>query len=160
MVVETVAIASVGTVLTQARSLLRGLKQSKLSSEHATAVSEALDLVSDVGDRLHQLQISLLALQQENSTLKAQIAASNNWETRFANYKLAKTPVGGFVLKSVDAEVPHFACLKCAESKKEIHVLQDDGEYAGTHGCRACGTHYATFQARNLDPNDGFKSPI
>jgi ribosomal protein L34E len=146
MIVETAAVAAVGSVVTQARGLLKSLRQGNLSDEHKSQVAEALDLISDVGDRLLSIQTSLLAMQQENATLRASIAEAQHWQSRRNEYSLFRTPEGATVLVS-NAPIRHYACPACAEAKKELQVLQQmKGNRVGT--CPACKASYWVGESR------------
>lgn len=140
MAIEAAAITTVGTVVTQARTLLKGLRQSVLSDDHKHQVEDALDLVTDVSDRLLAIQTFLLELQQENARLRAQIDNVTRWDERLAAYKLTKMPGGATVLAS-DVPIRHYACVACAESKKELQTLQQNEHYT-TADCPACKAKY------------------
>jgi hypothetical protein len=148
---ELQAFTGLATAVTNSRAILKQLKQSKLADEHRTLVDQALDLVSDLGDRMLAIQTTQIQLQQEIASLTSKLAAADDWKQRLAGYELHQTNVGGFVLRSKNSNPPHFACPNCAEVKQRIVILQDEGEYAGTHGCRVCDTHYATSEPREPD---------
>jgi hypothetical protein len=107
--------------------------------------------MDDVRDRLVQFVSAQVELIQETAALKAKVAEAEDWKSRRAQYSLHQTAVGGFVLAYTAGEPKHFACLTCAESKKEVHPLQQGDEYTGTHSCAACKTHCATFKAKEVD---------
>jgi predicted RNA-binding Zn-ribbon protein involved in translation (DUF1610 family) len=135
-------IGAAATVLNQARGLLKQLQQSKLSSQHEALVREAMDVVSDATERLLGIHSGLLELQQENAALKAMIEKARSWETRLAQYPLVKAPGGGLILQSKQP-IDHFACPTCAETDKEIHVLQPGSDWGGDYHCRKCDASYS-----------------
>lgn len=150
---ETNTFSGFGPTMSMARTILKQLKQSNLAENHRLQIGEALDLVDDIGNRVLTIQTAQIELQQQNAELRAQITDLNDWKVRRAQYRLFETSQGGFVYQSIEGERKHFACYTCAESKREIHPLQRDHEYSGTHTCASCKTSYATFQAKTLDPN-------
>ena len=137
---ELEAITGLATVLTQSGTLLRKLRQSTLSDQHRGMVDEALDVVSDVIARLLSIQTAQIALQQENTALKAQISEIEDWKGRFAQYRLAKSTEGGILLI---AEEPfqHYACVRCAEDQRKIYPLQYNGKFSGATVVPAAGSH-------------------
>jgi hypothetical protein len=128
-------------VLSQGRSILRKLHQANLADQHKEQVTAALDLVSDATDRLQSIQADAIDLRHENAALKEKLAAADDWKSRRAEYQLVQSPGGAFVLEDVHPPT-HFACPSCAESKREIHILQPGSIYTGTSDCPSCKTQY------------------
>jgi hypothetical protein len=147
-------IAGLASVLTSARSLLQRLPQNRLASEHQSLVAEALALVAEAGDRLLQIQTDVLEVQRENAGLIAQLEAADDWKSRIGGYTLRKTATGGVVLHGTNP-FEHDICPTCAEGKKQIHVLQDDGPHTGSSSCPSCGKSYRMKEPETLSSPSG-----
>jgi hypothetical protein len=141
------------TVLAQARRFLRELAEGKLSAEHQALVSQALEVVADGQERIAQLQAEIIRLQQENQALRDQLRSADNWSERLAGFEQYETPTGGIVLR--EATTKRYACPRCAEASKQIHMLQYHGEYAGSYGCVACGKSYSVHDPAPMPDPDG-----
>lgn len=156
--VAVTEVSAAATVLGHASKFLSKLQQSKLATEHRTLVDQAMEVVADATQRLFSIQTKLLELQQENAALKQQLAAAEDWEKRLATYELVHTAGDNFVLKSL-FKPEHFACLRCAEANKQLHVLQPNNTYAGGHGCPECETTYEVNSPSGpKDPNGSLRS--
>jgi hypothetical protein len=155
-VVTIADISGLASVLTAARKLLHQLQQGKLSSEHQPLVADALDVVADASNRLFKIQTDLIELQQENTDLRKKCADNESWSARRAAYELFQTSAGGLVLRYTGLP-EHFACPRCAESAKELHVLQPPpNKYAGSTECRACGAFFEIEIPRPIPPFDPY----
>jgi hypothetical protein len=140
MAIDPATVSAVGTVLTQGKAILRGLRQSNLANEHRDKVNDALDLIDDVTDRLLGLQTALLALQQQNSELRAEIAAAEDWKSRIAPYRLFQSKLA--IVYAADVPLKHFACPVCIEASKKIHILQRRAVDSGLFDCKGCKAYY------------------
>jgi TolA-binding protein len=153
MVGVTEAAAAAG-IFSQVRKLLRELRQSSLSEQHQSLVNQMMELVSDGQDRLAEMQARIIDLQAENQTLRGDLAVTDEWQKRLANFQLFQTPIGGVVLRSIE-QPTILACPRCAEANKEIHLLQYHGEHAGTYACANCRKSFGVHEPTELDPYEG-----
>ena len=136
--------AAAASVFSTARKLARELSQSQLSDRHQKIVNDLLEVITDGQERLTGLQQRIIDLQDENRALNDELRSASTWSERLEEYELAETPVGGFVYKSVGEGAEHYACPRCIESTKEIHVLQLTGKYSGQSKCPNCDNEFRT----------------
>lgn len=114
-------------------------------------VAEFSQKLGDVQDKLHELREENIALLEEKRELTEQLRVSHDRGARRAHYKLVETPGGATVLAfdGHDGTLNHFVCPACAESRGELHPLQDKGLSNGVFECPSCNKDYSVNSVRS-----------
>lgn len=142
------------------RDFTKWVGEMRQDAEILSRVNEAMRFAGDVQDKLQELREENLRLTEERRQLADQLREADDWQKRRSAYQLAQTPGGALVLKS-EGPPGHYACPNCAESKRELQILQDRRVSAGFYDCRACQAffHVDTPKPRP-DPNRNYRRPF
>lgn len=130
-----------------AKDALTTLVKGKVEIESQGQVYAALEQLGKAQDSLFALREELLALQNENSKLRATINEQNDWAEKKRGYELTETAGGAVVLR--DAGPPeHYACPSCV-NKREIQILQDLHNMSGQFMCPGCKVPFPIRRSSN-----------
>jgi hypothetical protein len=152
-----VEIQAAITGLKYLRDFTKWVGDMRQDAETLGKINEAMRFAGDVQDKLQELREENLRLTEEKRQLADQLRAVEDWQARRAAYKLTETDGSAIVLKS-EGPPPHYACTACAESKHEIHVLQDGRNMAGSYRCPSCQATYNVKPAERM-PDLHFDRP-
>lgn len=134
-------IAGAFTGLKYIRDFTKWVSDMKQDAEVLSRVNEAMRAAGEVQDKLQELREENLRLLEEKRQLADQLRDVADWQNRRAAYQLTETPGGGHVLRSEGPPV-HYACPSCAESKRELQILQKYRTAVGSYQCPSCETEY------------------
>ena len=126
------------TVISTAYTALQFIRDSmtlalnaKIDEETRAKIHAAMDQITKLQDGLFHTQQQLLSLQQDNDSLRKQLASVANWEERASKYKLIRA-IGNAMVYEFLEQPHHFACPVCFENEK-ISILQDgNSRHSGT----------------------------
>lgn len=130
----TVATALNG--IKTANAVVSSLLDLKIEAGSLKKVTEALQSLGTAQDTMFQLRETLFELQTENEKLRKEISARDDWDTKIAQYDLAKTD-GGAVVYKFKGEPQYYVCPSCVINR-EIHILQDRKDVKGCFRCPKC----------------------
>jgi hypothetical protein len=132
------------------KELLTAVLETKIESESRARIAEALTKLGQAQDTLFELREELFRLQSENEGFRQQLAAADDWKQRLSQYSLQKTS-GGAVVYAFGGQPEHFACPACI-SKRELHILQDGRNAAGSFTCPGCKSSFPVRPSQRLSP--------
>ncbi|WP_062114899.1 hypothetical protein [Collimonas pratensis] len=144
-------IASIGAAysgLKFGKDLFSALIEGKVEQETRNKVIEALTKLGQAQEVLFEIREELFRYQAENESLRKQLGASENWQSRLALYELTKTAGGAMVYESKN-DPKHFACPSCIE-KQQIQILQDMRTASGRFQCTGCEATFPVNASRKL----------
>jgi hypothetical protein len=137
-----VDIAAAFTGIKYIRDFTKWVSDMKQDAEVLSRANEAMRAAGEVQDKLQELREENLRLLEEKRQLADQLRDVEDWQKRREKYHLFKAEGGGIVLRATEP-FAHYACPSCADSRREIHVLQDGGNHGGTWWCPGCRLHFA-----------------
>ena len=140
-------IAPALTGLKYLRDFTKWVGDMRADAEVLSRTNDAMRAVGEVQDKLQELREENFRLVDENRTLTEKLREVEDWQGRRAGYQLFLAAGGGMVLRSAGPPV-HYACPACAEARRQLHVLQDLGSWAGTYRCPACQVEYPVDRQR------------
>ena len=145
-------VSAAAAALAEAREFLVKLQQTTVADGGDQAlVKQMTDVVSDVILKLFEVDSALLGLQEENAILQGALDAVSDLERRIGQYELHQTAAGATVYRY--RYLPqYYACPRCAESSRQIHILQPVEDHpSGDYRCPGCAESYP-FRATMMIP--------
>ena len=133
-----------------AKDALTTLAQGKIEIESQTKILAALEKLGSTQNAIFEMREQLLALQEQNRTLKQELEQADAWNEKIGSYKLTQTP-GGAVVHASIGEPPHFVCPSCVNERK-LQILQDRRTMAGLFRCPGCKVEYPIKPERKPPP--------
>ena len=148
MDIQSIVVAYQG--VKAAKEIAGGIINLKIETEVNLKINEILGMLNKAVDDIFAARETMLALQDENSVLKTQLADAKSWEGELAKLKLYKTPADGVVYRAA-TPFEHFICPRCVSDRKQIHPLQSTGPYAGTGVCPSCSASYSLSVPKKIN---------
>jgi len=145
---DIAAITGAWQGIKAAKELVGGLIDAKADAEAKNRIYEAQAKLGNVQDALFSMREEMFALQDENKTLRAQIAEFGAWDAKAKEYELTTTQ-GGAVVYRFKGQPEHYACPSCFQSK-QIHILQTTRKISGHFMCTGCDKAFPVNAAEPL----------
>jgi predicted RNA-binding Zn-ribbon protein involved in translation (DUF1610 family) len=103
-------------------------------------VIDALEQLGKAQEMFMDMRGAMYELQEENRLLKDRLREQQAWTDRASKYELVATAGGATIYRSNESP-QHYACPACYEAK-QIQMLQDGRNVAGTWRCPNCKASY------------------
>ncbi|MCP3874802.1 MAG: hypothetical protein GY699_16825 [Desulfobacteraceae bacterium] len=133
--------------------LANSVSDRKITADLNRIQSLTLQLQAEEAD-LHEtnmkLREELLEVKTENNKLAAKIDQNNSWEEQLVEYELVTTE-GRATVYQFKGNPVHYACPSCI-SKKQIQILQDGRNIAGSFKCPGCEVVFPVNPAKRKSP--------
>lgn len=145
-------ISAALSALKTVNDLGKGLLAAKTLDEVRARTIDLQNTVLDVQSALLETQAKMAALQEENTTLRRNVALREAKDAERSHYVLHQFPTGHYAYRyngkgAAAAMIDHFVCAKCFR-EESIHILQGTSRYLK---CPNCDTAIHCEQPQSLD---------